>query len=255
MNPTTSAIKREEVGNNLKTDLQRFEHHYTSMRRAVDSVSSRDHLNDQDSNYLRAQQPFLTQYETLLNRCRGLKASYFQGNIPPDQEQRIVDEFYNTLRPLIECSQKHGELTQEYESSISARIATIMGPAFPQLIQSAFLDNAKRESRELFQRCSFPGCASPTTQKTKRCNGCQLTWYCSVEHQRAHWSRHKLVCVQKEAPSQAPSASSSSAPAATHRCAYPACASTTTQKTKRCGACKNVWYCSEAHQRADWAEH
>jgi hypothetical protein len=38
-------------------------------------------------------------------------------------------------------------------------------------------------------------CAVCQTVATKKCSRCQTTWYCSVEHQKQDWKRHKrLVC-------------------------------------------------------------
>jgi MYND finger len=38
-------------------------------------------------------------------------------------------------------------------------------------------------------------CAVCQTVATKKCSRCQTTWYCSVEHQKQDWKRHKkTVC-------------------------------------------------------------
>ena len=40
-------------------------------------------------------------------------------------------------------------------------------------------------------------CAMCGEPADKRCSRCQLTWYCSVEHQKSDWKRHKKSdCVQ-----------------------------------------------------------
>jgi hypothetical protein len=42
-------------------------------------------------------------------------------------------------------------------------------------------------------RCNMPSCAS--TVKLKLCSACKGIYYCSVEHQRADWPRHKGFCA------------------------------------------------------------
>jgi MYND finger len=38
-------------------------------------------------------------------------------------------------------------------------------------------------------------CAVCGEEATKRCSRCKITWYCSVEHQKQDWKRHKkAVC-------------------------------------------------------------
>ena len=39
---------------------------------------------------------------------------------------------------------------------------------------------------------------------------------------------------------------------ATRRCGLPSCAE---KATKRCTACKAVWYCSREHQQSHWTTH
>ena len=36
-------------------------------------------------------------------------------------------------------------------------------------------------------------CAVCNEPATKRCSRCKVTWYCSVEHQKQDWKRHKKV--------------------------------------------------------------
>lgn len=46
--------------------------------------------------------------------------------------------------------------------------------------------------------CSLPACKAVAP---KRCARCKSASYCSVEHQKEHWSTHKATCVKKvEAP-------------------------------------------------------
>jgi len=30
-----------------------------------------------------------------------------------------------------------------------------------------------------------------------RCSRCRQVWYCGKEHQKSHWKKHKLICVQR----------------------------------------------------------
>eukprot|EP00455_Lapot_gusevi_P049553 TRINITY_DN7042_c0_g2_i2.p1 TRINITY_DN7042_c0_g2~~TRINITY_DN7042_c0_g2_i2.p1 ORF type:complete len:212 (+),score=71.34 TRINITY_DN7042_c0_g2_i2:59-637(+) len=47
---------------------------------------------------------------------------------------------------------------------------------------------------------STEGKSCPVCQKTtnlRKCGGCGLVAYCSIEHQRQHWAQHKNSCKQK----------------------------------------------------------
>jgi len=48
--------------------------------------------------------------------------------------------------------------------------------------------------------CAFEDCGKENTVEgtaLKICAGCGVEFYCSKEHQRAHWGTHKLICVTK----------------------------------------------------------
>ena len=67
-------------------------------------------------------------------------------------------------------------------------------------------------------RCGCPSCtATTTTHNLLRCGQCKLVFYCSREHQRADWPRHRLLCqaarLAGEAPRPAPTSPN---PAAFH---------------------------------------
>ena len=47
-------------------------------------------------------------------------------------------------------------------------------------------------------RCGVPSCSE---EATKKCTACKAVWYCSREHQRAHWKTHKVDCVKMDAAS------------------------------------------------------
>jgi hypothetical protein len=47
------------------------------------------------------------------------------------------------------------------------------------------------------RRCAYPGCTvtgTDGTQSTLKCARCRAVYYCSKEHQTAHWKEHKAVC-------------------------------------------------------------
>ena len=67
-------------------------------------------------------------------------------------------------------------------------------------------------------RCGCPSCtATANTHELLRCSQCKLVFYCSREHQRADWPRHRILCqaaqLAREAPRPAPSSRN---PAAFH---------------------------------------
>ncbi|XP_044731075.1 uncharacterized protein LOC123294037 [Chrysoperla carnea] len=41
-------------------------------------------------------------------------------------------------------------------------------------------------------------CKIYDTKKLKRCSGCKLIAYCSIEHQKMNWSKHKSFCPECE---------------------------------------------------------
>ncbi len=59
---------------------------------------------------------------------------------------------------------------------------------------------------------------------------------------------HHLIF--SESPPAIPSVSPP--PLGTHSCNFSGCTAST---TKRCSACKEIWYCSQEHQSADWGRH
>jgi len=57
------------------------------------------------------------------------------------------------------------------------------------------MDAASKKSALKQCAMGFHGCETPTKF---RCSRCQNMWYCSQDHQRKDWSRHKLECTKKE---------------------------------------------------------
>jgi hypothetical protein len=48
-------------------------------------------------------------------------------------------------------------------------------------------------------KCGVTGCTEMANLKT--CSRCKNQWYCSVAHQKDHWTEHKKVCKKLEASS------------------------------------------------------
>jgi len=68
--------------------------------------------------------------------------------------------------------------------------------------------DAKKEMKDLMDLASkksalkqcgmgYLGCETPTRF---RCSRCQGIWYCSQDHQKKDWTRHKQDCKKKEKP-------------------------------------------------------
>ena len=60
-----------------------------------------------------------------------------------------------------------------------------------------------RDDRNVCQLCG-------ALENLSLCGGCRDTWYCSKDHQRAHWKQHKRKCKGRQQPKLKEVASSSS---------------------------------------------
>ncbi|GAA5943948.1 hypothetical protein JCM3775_004719 [Rhodotorula graminis] len=72
------------------------------------------------------------------------------------------------------------------------------GSTIPQGLVRLPLAVVVLNEREMAQRCALEGCdeveSVETTERYKRCSSCSRRYYCSTEHQHAHWPRHKQDC-------------------------------------------------------------
>ncbi|VDC04686.1 unnamed protein product [Peniophora sp. CBMAI 1063] len=58
-------------------------------------------------------------------------------------------------------------------------------------------------SRNISRHCALHTCASGATANDLRvCAKCRNVWYCSAEHQRQDWKRHKAMCASHQAAQQ-----------------------------------------------------
>jgi hypothetical protein len=59
-------------------------------------------------------------------------------------------------------------------------------------------DSAKMS--KIGKTCALPGCGKTgdsATGKLRVCGGCGVVAYCTVEHQKEHWAKHKQECKQQ----------------------------------------------------------
>ncbi len=87
-------------------------------------------------------------------------------------------------------------------------------------------------------------------RKMKKCQKCQLVYYCSVECQKANWLDHNKICGVKHLKMM------ENPPIFRVENTCMTCHDIKPKmKFKTCGICRRVYYCSVKCQRADWKEH
>lgn len=52
----------------------------------------------------------------------------------------------------------------------------------------------KNQCAKIFFACTY---CSKTPKKVSYCSGCQITSYCSTEHQQLDWKKHKVYCLNR----------------------------------------------------------
>ena len=77
-----------------------------------------------------------------------------------------------------------GEEVANAERAISLR-------QFRELLDEELAYHSKAAASRNSPSCSLPGCANPAPYM---CSKCSSAYYCSEEHQKADWKRHKPVC-------------------------------------------------------------
>ena len=85
-------------------------------------------------------------------------------------------------------------------------------------------------------------------RKMKKCQKCQLVYYCSVECQKANWLDHNKICGVKHLKME------ENPPIFRTKNICMACWKIG-PKMKCCKTCRKVYYCSVKFQSADWKEH
>ena len=66
----------------------------------------------------------------------------------------------------------------------------------------SFNPSVEETSQDNIPKCGMPGCNIQQVDGSApllRCSACKVTYYCSKEHQRQHWSAHKKPCKAKRA--------------------------------------------------------
>ncbi|GAA5917708.1 hypothetical protein JCM8208_006700 [Rhodotorula glutinis] len=78
------------------------------------------------------------------------------------------------------------------------RVLRRTGSTIPQGLVRLPLAVVVLNEREMAQRCALEGCGKvesvETVERYKRCSSCSRRYYCSTEHQHAHWPQHKQDC-------------------------------------------------------------
>ena|SRR3990167_4984008 len=82
---------------------------------------------------------------------------------------------------------------------------------------------------------------------TKKCSICKTTYYCTVNHQKSDWIKHKKECKVLPEKTSSDSPHEPKINNLCYVCEAPA--------TKRCSNCKSIFYCTQEHQHSDWARH
>lgn len=113
-----------------------------------------------------------------------------------------VETFDRRLVPLASEAE-----WKELHSLLSACADTRKGQDTVRLLRKAVEGAANRASPSSYGTPSGPSegeahaCGQCGLPASKRCSRCLAMWYCSVDHQRKHWSAHKAVC-KKAVPAQ-----------------------------------------------------
>ncbi|TNY23322.1 hypothetical protein DMC30DRAFT_32076 [Rhodotorula diobovata] len=79
-----------------------------------------------------------------------------------------------------------------------ARVLRPTGSTIPQGLVRLPMAVVVPDESEMAHRCALDGCerfeSVETAPRFKRCSLCKRRYYCSTEHQHAHWARHKKDC-------------------------------------------------------------
>ena len=111
-----------------------------------------------------------------------------------------------------------------------------------------------RDARIELHCCALPTCAllEKHAKEFQKCSGCRSVFYCSREHQQAHWKAHKADCTRVGGDS-GHGAHATPKKAKNTTCA--ACGTRLKIVGHRCSRCASVEYCSRACELSHQHEH
>lgn len=130
---------------------------------------------------------------------------------------------YHTEKPLsdaerdwfaqsgIKLHQQQEELLEELEQQLEELQQTLTRPPpsppaenpFQALLAAMEDSSSPRPPSPKNRRCALPGCEATGEPRgsTLKCARCKSQYYCSKEHQTAHWSAgHRQACVMRDHP-------------------------------------------------------
>ncbi len=117
----------------------------------------------------------LLRYVLRLNSTKMVPSSWQKSNLPPDEYSPFLATFFS---PLYLDSQY--PIEDEVEEIVEKE---------KELSLDDLLDVPS------FNPNCCAHCGKKSANKLKRCSKCKLTFYCTVDCQRADWKRHKIGCA------------------------------------------------------------
>jgi len=109
----------------------------------------------------------------------------------PPLQSCVMENDLRSIELLIKF--KANPYIKDYDGLTAAQI----GGRFPnvmKLLKAADKHLVKKERDEAKTKFEFKKCGKCKGKADKRCTGCFLTWYCSADCQKTHWSQHRDTC-------------------------------------------------------------
>ncbi|RUO97194.1 hypothetical protein BC936DRAFT_140834 [Jimgerdemannia flammicorona] len=113
----------------------------------------------------------------------------------PPEDRKIPEALYGMAYCYIKTDEE--KVAEFYNRGLEAEAKRL--PIFPPIdfplkrMVESLLKMSSISSKHI-KKCPISMC---TQQANKACGACNKIWYCSREHQKAHWKEHKRVCGKK----------------------------------------------------------